>query len=87
MISPQSGGMSPQKAEFLSQLIAETQSKNKSELLPFLFGLSARINQSGLVFTDEETDLIIKQLTAGFSPGEKKRVEMLRQFSRMLSQK
>lgn len=87
MISPEAGGMSPEKAAFFNQLMSETQSKSKTELLPFLFGLSSRINQSGFVFTDEETDFIIRQLTAGFSPQEKKRVEMLRHFSRMLSQK
>jgi len=85
MISPESSSMSEDKAAFLARLMSETQSKNKSEMLPFLLSLSTRVNQSGLSFSDEETDLIISQLTSGFSPQERKKVEMLRQFSKMLS--
>lgn len=79
--------MSPQKAAFLLQLISESKTKSKAELLPFLFGLSSRIERSGFSFSDKETQELVHQLTAGFSPAEQKRVEMLRTFSQMLSSK
>ncbi|MBQ8639458.1 MAG: hypothetical protein IJ468_09835 [Lachnospiraceae bacterium] len=87
MISPEQSNLSPEKIAFLTQLMNETQSKNQNNMLPFLLSLSGRINQSGLNFTDEETNLLIKQLTADLSPKDKQKVEMLKQFSQMLAQK
>lgn len=85
MTSHDTQGISSEKAAFLSQLLSETRSKNKTDMMPFLLSLNNRINQSGLSFNDEETELIIKHLTGNFSPQERKKVEMLRQFSKMLS--
>ncbi len=87
MISPESGAMPADKAAFLAQLLAEGKSKNQSEMLPFLLGLTNRVNQSGLSFSDDETNFIINQLTANFSPKERQKVEMLRRLSKMLSSK
>lgn len=85
MNSPNLNGMSAEKAAFLAQLMSETQSKNKNDMLPFLLSLSSRVNQSGLHFTDEETNTLIGQLTANLSPQDKQKVEMLRRFSQMLA--
>ncbi len=87
MISPESNGMSTDKAAFLAQLLSEGKTKNQADMLPFLLSLSGRVNQSGLSFSDEETDRIIGQLTANFSPQERQKVEMLRRISKMLAEK
>lgn len=76
--------ISPEKAEFIQQLTQEAGGKSQSELLPFLMSVSKRMSGKHLEFTDEETNLLVKQLTAGLPPKEQKKVELLHRLSRMI---
>ena len=77
--------MSPEKAQFIRQMVSEAAGKNQNELLPFLLGMNRQIAGNHMNFSDEETDALVAQLTANLSPKEKKRVELLRQLSKMLA--
>ncbi len=77
--------MSPEKAQFIRQMVSEAAGKNQNELLPFLLGMNRQIAGTHMNFSDDETDALVSQLTANLSPKEKKRVELLRQLSKMLA--
>ena len=79
--------MSPEKAQFIQQMVCEAAGKNQNELLSFLLGMNRQIAGKHMNFSDEETDALVSQLTANLSPKEKKRVELLRQLSKMLAKK
>ena len=74
--------MSPEKAQFIKQIISDAAGKNQNELLPFLLNINRQIAGK---HSDEETDELVSQLTKNLSPKEKKRVELLHQLSKMLA--
>lgn len=74
--------MDEQKLKLLTEL-AETAGKTpRDKLLPLFMGLAS--GNSGVNFSDEETELIVSILTADMSPAQKKQVETLRKLSRRL---
>lgn len=77
--------ISPQKAEFIRRIAKEAGSKNQAELLSFLVSVNSQISRNHMEFTDEEANLLVQQLTAGLSPKEQKKIELLRQLSKMIS--
>ena len=76
--------MSPEKAQFIKQIVSEASGKSQNELFPFLLGINRQIAGKHMSFSDEETDALVSQLTKNLSPKEKKRVELLHQLSKML---
>ncbi|MFR8033098.1 MAG: hypothetical protein ACLU6W_03645 [Lachnospiraceae bacterium] len=75
--------MPPEKVAFLNAMLEEMGGKNKNEMMPFLLSVMSRANSKGIQFTDQETDFIIGKLKANMSPAERKKVDMLRQMTRM----
>ena len=75
--------MPPEKVAFLNAMLEEMGGKNKNEMMPFLLSVMSRANSKGIQFTDQETDFIISKLKANMSPAERKKVDMLRQMTRM----
>lgn len=71
--------MSPQKLEYLEMLAKRTQGTPKNQLMPLLMNMSQ--DTKALQFTDQETDLLVSVMTAGFSPAEKQKLTLLRQLS------
>lgn len=63
--------MSPEKAQFIRQMVSGT-GKNQNELLPFLLGMNRQIAGKHMNFSDDETDALVSQLTANLSPKEKR---------------
>ena len=65
--------MSPEKAQFIKQIVSEASGKSQNELFPFLLGINRQIAGKHMSFSDEETDALVSQLTKKpFSKGEKK---------------
>ncbi len=77
--------MSPEKVAFLNAMLEEMKRKNKNEMMPFLLSVMSRANSKGIQFTDKETDFIIGKMKANMSSAEKKKVDMLRQMTRMFN--
>lgn len=75
--------MPPEKVAFLNAMLEEMGGKNKNEMMPFLLSVMSRANSKGIQFTDQETDFIISKMKANMSPAERKKVDMLRQMTRM----
>lgn len=76
--------MSPEKTAFMNAMLDEMAKKSKNEMMSFLLSVMNRANANGIRFSDEETDFIVGKLTQGMSSAEKKKVEMLRQMTRMM---
>ena len=64
--------MSPEKAQFIKQIVSDAAGKNQNELLPFLLNINRQIAGKHMSFSDEETDALVSQLTKNLSPKEKK---------------
>ena len=79
--------MPPEKIQFLSRLFEEAKGKNLNTMMPFLMAVTARANQAGIQFTDEETAVILSVLQKDMTPEEKKRVEIVRKMASALSKK
>ena len=65
--------MSPEKAQFIKQIVSDAAGKNQNELLPFLLNINRQIAGKHMSFSDEETDALVSQLTKNLSPKEKKK--------------
>ena len=65
--------MSPEKAQFIKQIVSEASGKSQNELFPFLLGINRQIAGKHMSFSDEETDVLVSQLTKNLSPKEKKK--------------
>ena len=55
--------MSPEKAQFIKQIVSEASGKSQNELFPFLLGINRQIAGKHMSFSDEETDALVSQLT------------------------
>lgn len=82
---PRLQGMDPQKLQYLTEFARKVQETPKSQLLATILTLNADASRHGISFTDEETDLLVSILTAGFSPADKKRLDTLKLLSKKLS--
>ena len=76
--------MSPEKAQFIKQIVSEASGKSQNELFPFLLGINRQIAGKHMSFSDEETDALVSQLTKTFLQRRKKS-ELLHQLSKMLA--
>ena len=78
--------MSPEKAQFIKQIVSDAAGKNQNELLPFLLNINRQIAGKHMSFSDEETDAL--DITAEqkiFLQRRKKEMELLHQLSKMLA--
>lgn len=82
---PRLKDMDPKKLEYLTQFAEKVRQTPKSQLISTFLSLNADASQRGIHFTDEETELLVSILTAGFSPADKKRLDTLRLLSKKLS--
>lgn len=71
--------MSPEKAQFIKQIVSEASGKSQNELFPFLLGINRQIAGKHMSFSDEETDALVSQLTKTFLQ-RRKRVELAPTF-------
>lgn len=71
------------KLNALLLLANQAGSKNNDELLPFI--LSSFSKENGLDFNDEETGIILEVLKTKMSPKEIKKIETLRNLSRIIN--
>lgn len=78
-------GMSPEKVLFLTQMMGQMQGKNAADLMSVLSGAGAAAQGQNLQFSDSEADQVLSALLPNMSPEEKKKVEMMRSLSRILS--
>ena len=82
---PRIQSMNPEKVEFLSRLTDEIQNAPKNQLLNKFLSLSLEANQSGISFSDQETELMTGILMNYMNPADKGKLNLLRTLSQKLA--
>lgn len=85
--NPKLKNISPKKLELIEKLIEQAGTKNSEEILPFFLAVNTKASEMGITFNDEETELIIDALKTKMSASDIKKIDMIRNFSRMMSNK
>lgn len=76
--NPAFASISPVKMVFLEQILTELQKQNKDTMIPFFLAVTARADQLGITFSDQETELLMGELEKNMSSEEKKRLQTVR---------
>ena len=73
-------GMDPIKMQIILELVAEAKGKSLQQSLPLLMKANNKLKEKNMVFSQEESALIMELLTKDMSPDEKARVESMKQM-------
>lgn len=82
---PRIQSMNPEKIAFLSKLTDEIQRTPKNQLMNKFLTLSLEANQSGITFSDQETELMTGILINYMNPADRGKVSLLRTLSQKLA--
>lgn len=72
------------KIAFITELSQQMNSMSTDKMLPFLMAASKKSQSMNINFSDDETSLILKVLSAKMSPEERSRLEMMQKMTGML---
>jgi hypothetical protein len=65
------------KLEFLQDLVFESQSMKKEQMLPFLMAIAKRGQENHITFSDQEIDTIIDTIKKYSTPEELERINKM----------
>lgn len=72
--------MDPRKKQVLINLVKEVEGKSMNQGISALMSANQQLSRQGLSFTSEETNLLIKRITANLSPEEQQKAQMVMQM-------
>lgn len=75
------------KLELIQNLAAQAADKKQEEILPFFLAVNAKAAELGISFSSEEIELILETLKPKMSPSDIHKIEMIKNFSKMMSGK
>lgn len=78
MNDPRVRSISTDKLAILQRFISDNQNKTPEDLIPNLVTMNSQLRANGLVFTREETDLILDILKETMSPADQQRLDMIK---------
>jgi hypothetical protein len=78
--NPKLKNIDPKKLAVLIELMKEAEGKPLDQVLPLLMRTNKRLQEQNLVFSKEESELMIDLLTKSMSPKEKMQFEMIRKM-------
>lgn len=78
--NPELKRLSPRKMELVIQLVEESSGKTLTQAIPLLMNINKTLQAEGLSFTEAESALIMDILTRDMTPGEKQKVEAMKQM-------
>ena len=86
MNNPNLNGIDKGKLEMLSHLAAQGQSqtKNQSDLMPFLMMAANTSKEKGMQFSNNEMDMIVEVLKMGKSPQEVAQIEKMLMLMKLM---
>lgn len=87
MDDPILSGISNEKMDILTKIIQNSEGMKPQQMLTYFIRESGRASQDGINFTDQETDAILKVLTADMSAADKKRVETIQKMVNLISKR
>lgn len=85
--NPKFKNIDAKKLSLIQTLAEQAGSKKPEEVLPFFLAINAKANEMGISFNDEETEIILDALKSKMSPSDIKKIDMIRNFTKMMSQK
>lgn len=78
--NPKLKNIDPRKLAVLIELMKEAEGKPLDQVLPMLMRTNKRLQEQNLVFSKEESELMIELLTKNMSQKEKMQFEMIRKM-------
>ncbi len=72
--------MDPRKKMVLVKLLNEVEGKNMNQGFSALMNANNQLSKQGLSFTPDETNLLVKRISANLSPEEQQKVQMVMQM-------
>ncbi len=78
--NPKLKNIDPKKLTVLIELMKEAEGKPLDQVLPMLMRTNKRLQEQNLVFSKEESDLMIELLSKNMSQKEKMQFEMIRKM-------
>ena len=87
MNNPALENIDPVKLKLLTEMVAQAETKNKDELVPFFLAINSKAASQGINFNDAETEIILNVLKKKMSPQDIKKIETIRSISNMLAKK
>lgn len=84
---PKLKGMDKNKLDLLEDFAERVKRTPQHRLLPSLVSFHMEAQAKGLVFSDQEAEIIVSILAADMPPNERKKIDMLKTFSRQFSEK
>ena len=82
---PRLAGMDPVKLRYIEKIAAQISSGSHAALLPALLSIQAEAKKQNIVFTDQETALLISIFTSSMPPDEIKKIEVLHFLAKKLA--
>lgn len=77
-------GISPDKLNILTEIIAQSENISSDNLVPFFLNAAATANFRGINFSDEETDIIINALKTNMTKKQINKLDTVRKLSKMI---
>ncbi|MBE5958291.1 MAG: hypothetical protein E7254_05430 [Lachnospiraceae bacterium] len=87
MNNPVLEGISKDKFELLKVMFENSKNIKRENLIPFFISESSKAASKGIFFNNEETNLIMDVLTKDMNEEQKKKVESLKKFAKMMVSK
>lgn len=85
--NPMLKNIDPIKLSILNEFASEAERKNPNELLPFFMASMQNANTKGISFNDSETELILNVLKKRMSSQDIKKIETIRNLSKIIAAK
>lgn len=82
---PRLRSMNPEKIAFLDRLTKEIQKTPKDQLMKRFLSLTLEAKEAGMVFSDQETDLMAGILVGYMSPADRGKLNLFRMMSKKLA--
>jgi hypothetical protein len=79
--------MDQKKLDLIQNLVEEAGKKKQEEILPFFLAVTTKATELGITFTDDETTEILEALKPRMSTSDIHKIDMIKNFSKMMSQK
>ena len=79
--------ISPEKLELLISLVSKAETLKQNELMPFFLSITKEANSKGISFNDAETEVILNVLKKRMSPSDIKKIDMIKNLTRMITKK
>lgn len=76
--NPKLNNIDPRKMAILLELMKEAEGKPMDKLIPLLVNTNKKLQQQNMVFSKDESDVMIEILTKNMSPKEKQQFEMMK---------